>query len=468
VNFSSRARICLMSAGIAVAALLPGGIARAQEPDFGAAPSGEVPILFNDRHVYSKPDKLRAARVLAALVRGGEILVPLRSLFEQTGATVSYDAKTRTVHLSKTGADVVVTVGKPVVTINGDDRPLDVPPEIHDGVVLVPLRVLSEGMGAYVQWVPERHVVVVRYITIEATPPPSPPPAPVPIPIVPPVPPEPPVIPAPATPTPVTQAYEKWIEGDYDIQPIVDNEVSPGKAGFDSFSVDGGFEFPVNAQRWMLEANWRHTEFSHLANLPLTGCAAGTTGCNTVDGSDPFFQPGLCPSHDPGCVTVIGFRHIVAFNGLGQAYVPAFTGTEDDVDARLALKVADPRIYLGVGGYFKHNNYLGYPNLVGIGAGLEKLPDLDRAFSLYASIWYYPYISGMYTFPSSAFLGGLSGSRVSVSYAALKYDVGATYALGATPLFINFGYGGENLHSIQNAPSDTTVNAPYAGLGLHL
>src|SRR5579864_7381406 len=36
--------------------------------DFGAPPSGEVPILFNDHHVYARPDTLRQGRVLAALV----------------------------------------------------------------------------------------------------------------------------------------------------------------------------------------------------------------------------------------------------------------------------------------------------------------------------------------------------------------------------------------------------------------
>jgi hypothetical protein len=63
--------------------------------DFGAPPSGEVPILFNDHHVYSKPDRLKANRVLSALVRGNTILIPLRSLFEQLGATVSYDPARR-------------------------------------------------------------------------------------------------------------------------------------------------------------------------------------------------------------------------------------------------------------------------------------------------------------------------------------------------------------------------------------
>ncbi len=147
-------------------------------PNFGSPPSGQIPILYNDHHVYTKPDVLRHDRVLAALVRGNTILIPLRSMFEQMGATVSYNAATKTVTVSKAGAEVKVTVGKPEVVINGETRPLDVPPIIYHGIVLVPVRVISEGMGAYVQWVQDRHIVVVRYIVATPPPPPSPPPPP--------------------------------------------------------------------------------------------------------------------------------------------------------------------------------------------------------------------------------------------------------------------------------------------------
>ncbi|HXW50435.1 MAG TPA: hypothetical protein VEJ41_00475, partial [Candidatus Acidoferrales bacterium] len=41
--------------------------------DFGSPPSGEVPILYNDHHVYANPDTLRQGRVLAALVKDGTI-----------------------------------------------------------------------------------------------------------------------------------------------------------------------------------------------------------------------------------------------------------------------------------------------------------------------------------------------------------------------------------------------------------
>jgi len=163
----------------------------APAPDFGSPPSGQIPILYNDHHVYATPDTLKQGRVLAALAKGGEIYVPLRSMFEQMGAAVSYDPASKVATISKPGAEVVVTVGKAEVIVNGESRPLDVPPIVYHGVVLVPVRVISEGMGGYVQWVPDKRLVVVRYVP--ATPPPT---------EAPPPPPPPSMAPLPAPPPP--------------------------------------------------------------------------------------------------------------------------------------------------------------------------------------------------------------------------------------------------------------------------
>ena len=188
------AALALTGTSLALAETQATPVAQATVPpaDFGAPPSGEIPILYNDHHVYATPDLLKQGRVLAALARNGTLYVPLRSMFEQMGAAVSYDSSSKTATVSKPGAEVVVTVGKPEVIINGESRPLDVPPIVYRGVVMVPVRVISEGMGGYVQWVPDRRLVVVRYI------PPTPPPTEAPPPPVP----EATVAPPPATPKP--------------------------------------------------------------------------------------------------------------------------------------------------------------------------------------------------------------------------------------------------------------------------
>ena len=470
MNVVARVALGWIAAGtFAAGTLVMGIVAHAQgnmpPADFGTPPSGEIPILFNDRHVYARPTTLTHGRTLAAIIHNNTILVPIRSMFEQTGASVSYDPSTRTVDVSKPGADVKVSVGKAWVVINGQERPLDVPPEIYHGSVVVPLRVISEGMGAYVQWVPEKHLVVVRYVeSVPEVPPatPAPTPRPTRAPSASPVPPIPTAAPPGAAATP---SYEHYVAGDYMIAPKVYNELSPGNTGH-GYEVKGAVEFPLFGPTWELSANYRHYLYPHNANLGPAACAPGSAGCGTFLGTGTNFQRGTCPSPDPGCVTTVGFGLTQAQSGLGQVYVTAFTAHENDIDAHFAIKVADPRIYIGIGGLVKTYDYLGYPTVGGVGFGVEKLPDLDAPFSVYGSAFYYPRVSGTYTFPTSALLGRLSAKQITLAYGEWKYEIGGAVALGKN-LFLDFGYLGERATARDNAPSSTNAGGPYVGLGLH-
>ncbi len=423
-------------------------VAQANTPpaDFGSPPSGEVPILFNDHHVYSKPDRLKQGRVLAALIKGGTILVPLRSMFEQMGATVSYDPGSKTVDVSKPGSDVKVTVGKPEVIINGESRPLDVPPEIYQGVIVVPVRVISEGMGAYVQWVPDQRVVVVRYIVPT---PPTPPPTPAPT-----LPPTPPPTPTPSpTPSPKPQVYEKFVVGDYLFGTKVYNEFSPGNTGSQhgssSFASRAAIEFPLFNLPWMLEGDYQQWQYPHDQNAS-TPAGPLVPGCVTRAG-------------DEGCVTVLGPLP-------GSTFVPAFTAREYDFDARLGLKVADPRIYIGIGYDWRTSNFQSYPKETGFGFGAEKLPDLDQPFSVYGSIYYFPQIAGNYTVPAFDPFGNPSaqaGQTFNVQYNLLKYFIGGTYNIGQSPVYIDLGFVGDRGSCKTNCPVSFTHAAGMLGLGLH-
>jgi hypothetical protein len=398
---------------------------------FGSPPSGEIPILFNDHHVYSKPDVLKQGRVLAALVRGGTILVPLRSMFEQMGATVSYDPGSKTVDVTKAGSDVKVTLGSPQVTINGETRPLDVPPMMYRGTILVPVRVISEGMGAYVQWVPDRKVVVVRYLPPTPPPPPAPPP------------PTSTSTPAP-TPAPVAKkpATEFFVAGDYLLGPKVYNEFDPGvkQPNDSSYAARGAFEFNLLNLPWMVEGEYRQWGYQHNATAVLP---AGTP-CTAAFG---------VAAGEPGCVTIIG--------GGAQFYVPPFSPKDNDVDGRLGLKVLDPRVYIGVSYLGRWTNY-GYPRQSGVGFGAEKLPDLDQPFSVYGSAYYYPQIKGTCTAPSPCGAGPFD-----LEYRIFRYEVGATYSIQGTPIFIEGGWIGDNGKNKLNAPSDFSHNAGYVGVGIH-
>src|SRR5579863_3144612 len=384
--------------------------------DFGSPPSGQIPILYNDHHVYSKPDVLKQGRVLAALVKGGELLIPLRSMFEQMGATVSWDAGSQTATVSKPGAEVKVTVGKPEVVINGESRPLDVPPMMYQGNVLVPVRVISEGMGAYVQWVPDRHIVVVRYIP--ATPPPSPAPPP-------PAPPPPP----PPTPAPIHTPNYVFVAGDYLFNPKVYNAFSPGNGGAGSYSVRGGVTFDAIGLPFMLEADYENFQYPHNCGAPV-GSAQNSPEC---------------------FVTVIG--------GRGATFVPAFTAVNRDIDARLGFRIFQPHVYVAVAYDWGSTNY-GYPNMRAVGGGLEKLPDYGRKFDYYGYVYYFPNWRGTYTSGANSVP---PNETFGVGYNLLKYKVGVSYAV-VPAVAIEAGWDGENAANKNNAPISFSANGAYAGL----
>ncbi len=107
-----------------------------------------------------------------------------------------------------------------------------------------------------------------------------------------------------------------------------------------------------------------------------------------------------------GPVTTIG--------GTGSTIVPSFTAHEDDVDGRLGIKVADPRLYIGASYLWRQNNY-GYPQINGVGFGAEKLPDLDQAITIYGSAYYYPSVQG--TFSCS---GCASGRNARISFVQVR------------------------------------------------
>ena len=346
-------------------------------------PSGEVPILFNDHHVYTKPDRLKENRVLAALVRGNEILVPLRSMFEQMGATVSYDPASKTADVSKPGSDVKVTVGKPEVVINGESRPLDVPPEIYKGAIVVPVRVISEGMGAYVQWVPEKKVVVVRYVAAPVpTPPPTAPPT---------APPTPPTGPAAAaaaghpaaapTPTPAPPAsrvYEHFIVGDYIFKPKVYNEFSNGTnttTWGPSYAGRAAVEFPLFNMPWMIEGYGEQYAYTHPGGYGI----GNNTPC---DGVRPRRQPGLRHARS--------VRHAAACGCSSSRRSTAMPACAS------GSKSLNPRVYVA-GSYLVGTNNYGYPRMTGFGFGVEKLPDLDKSLSLFGSFYYFPQLQGNFT-----------------------------------------------------------------------
>jgi hypothetical protein len=91
----------------------------------------------------------------------GRVLVPLRGVFEQMGATVLWNQQTQTVSAMKSGTDVTLRIGDRMAMINGSAMNLDVPAMVVNGSTMVPIRFVSEALGANVGWFAAQNLVTI-------------------------------------------------------------------------------------------------------------------------------------------------------------------------------------------------------------------------------------------------------------------------------------------------------------------
>ncbi len=87
-------------------------------------------------------------------IENGRTLVPLRTIFEALGTQIYWDAPTQTVMARKESANTAIslTIGNKYAYVNNNLVQLDVPAKIIKSRTMVPLRFVSEALGAKVDW----------------------------------------------------------------------------------------------------------------------------------------------------------------------------------------------------------------------------------------------------------------------------------------------------------------------------
>lgn len=82
----------------------------------------------------------------------GRVMVPLRGVFEAIGAYVEYDNANRMITAKRNNESVELTLGERIARKNGAEILMDAVPEVINGTTMVPLRFLSEALGAQVEF----------------------------------------------------------------------------------------------------------------------------------------------------------------------------------------------------------------------------------------------------------------------------------------------------------------------------
>jgi hypothetical protein len=116
--------------------------------------------------------------------RSGRVFVPLRGVFEQLGASVVYS--NGQINATGNGRTISLTIGSTQATVAGQPTLMDVAPFIVGATTYVPLRFISQALGASVNWDNSTSTVTINGGQGPAPGRPMPPPPGRPVPVPPP------------------------------------------------------------------------------------------------------------------------------------------------------------------------------------------------------------------------------------------------------------------------------------------
>lgn len=103
---------------------------------------GEDSVNINDKTI----------KVIAPYIINDTTLVPLRVVSEGFGAEVSWNEETESVTVKSDDKTIIIKIGSNTAEVNGEECKLVAAAEIKDDTAMVPIRFISEALGANVKW----------------------------------------------------------------------------------------------------------------------------------------------------------------------------------------------------------------------------------------------------------------------------------------------------------------------------
>jgi len=101
-----------------------------------------------------------------AIIRGGQAFIPIRSIFEQLGAKVAWDNTDKIATITQTQAEILsmtieVDYKTGELTLDGKTIHLENKAFSSANISYLPLRFISESLGAQVDWVQQEQIIMI-------------------------------------------------------------------------------------------------------------------------------------------------------------------------------------------------------------------------------------------------------------------------------------------------------------------
>lgn len=95
------------------------------------------------------------------IMNDNRVLIPTRFVAQSLGGTVGYSNAAKKVTIKQGSKTITLVMNSSNVIVNGKNMTLDVPAKSINGRIMVPLRFVSEAMGANVDWNQSQNLVSI-------------------------------------------------------------------------------------------------------------------------------------------------------------------------------------------------------------------------------------------------------------------------------------------------------------------
>lgn len=129
---------------------------------------GLAPAAFAASPITIKIDGQTVSSDVAPVVENGTTLVPVRVITEYLGADVSWNQANQQAIVKTAAYTVIFTLGSKTYTVNGTSKTLSVAAQAVNGRTLIPIRALAESIGADVEYDSASNTAIVNYFTTMA------------------------------------------------------------------------------------------------------------------------------------------------------------------------------------------------------------------------------------------------------------------------------------------------------------
>ncbi|MDR1001237.1 MAG: copper amine oxidase N-terminal domain-containing protein [Clostridiales bacterium] len=79
-------------------------------------------------------------------------MIPIRVLVETLGGEIAWDGDTQTVTINKGSTVIQMQIGSRSALVNSEEKTMDIPPTLNNNLTYLPLRFVSQNLGANVEY----------------------------------------------------------------------------------------------------------------------------------------------------------------------------------------------------------------------------------------------------------------------------------------------------------------------------